>query len=106
MLACNRVTGRHTADNIMMWYEEIISALEKVKHIITDSASNVKKAFLFLPGYESGKKVIQQPVMIVRLKNQTQKCMMLAVMPIMNQKKANLAVFHLYIMLVLYMCYS
>ena len=55
MLACNRVTGRHTADNIMMWYEEIISALEKVKHIITDSASNVKKAFLSLPGYESGK---------------------------------------------------
>ena len=58
MLACNRVTGRHTADNIMMWYEEIISAfgvMEKVKHIITDSASNVKKAFLSLPGYENGK---------------------------------------------------
>ena len=55
MLACNRVTGRHTGDNIMMWYEEIISDFgvrEKVKHIITDSASNVKKAFLTLPGYE------------------------------------------------------
>ena len=55
MLACNRVTGRHTGDNIMMWYEEIISNFgvrEKVKHIITDSVSNVKKAFLTLPGYE------------------------------------------------------
>ena len=59
MLACNRVTGRHTGDNIMMWYEEIISDFgvrEKVKHIITDSASNVKKAFLTLPGYEDVEK--------------------------------------------------
>ena len=57
MLACNQVTGRHTADNIMMWFEEIIFAfgvMEKVKHIVTDSASNVKKAFLTLPGYENG----------------------------------------------------
>ena len=52
------------------------------------------------------KKAIQQPVMIVRLKNQTQQCIMLAVMPIMNQNKANLAAFHLNIMLVLHMCYS
>jgi len=55
MLACNQVTGRHTGDNIMMWYEEIISNFGmrgKVNHIITDSASNVKKAFLTLPGYE------------------------------------------------------
>ena len=53
MLACNLVSGRHTGDNIIMWYDEIISdfgAREKVKHIITDSASNVKKAFLTLPG--------------------------------------------------------
>ena len=55
MLACNLVSGRHTGDNIMMWYDEIISDFgvrEKVKHIITDSASNVKKAFLTLPCYE------------------------------------------------------
>ena len=55
MLACNQVSGRHTGDNIMMWYDEIISDFgvrEKVKHIITDSASNVKKVFLTLPGYE------------------------------------------------------
>ncbi|XP_065907752.1 zinc finger BED domain-containing protein 4-like [Dysidea avara] len=55
MLACNQVSGRHIGDNIMMWYDEIISDFgvrEEVKHIITDSASNVKKAFLTLPGYE------------------------------------------------------
>ena len=37
MLGCNRVTGRHTADNIMMWYEEIISAfgmMEKVTKVM------------------------------------------------------------------------
>ena len=55
MLAYNQVTGRHTGGNSMMWYEGIISDFgvrEKVKHIITDSASNVKKAFLTLSGYE------------------------------------------------------
>jgi len=55
MLGCNRVTGRHTADNIMVWFEEIVSEYdirEKIKHVITDSASNIKKAFLTLPGYE------------------------------------------------------
>jgi len=55
MLGCNRVTGRHTDDNIMLWFEEIVSEYdirEKIKHIITDSASNIKKAFLTLPGYE------------------------------------------------------
>jgi len=39
----------------MLWFEEIISDYdirEKIKHIITDSASNIKKAFLALPGYE------------------------------------------------------
>ena len=37
MLACNRVRGRHTAENILMWYEEIISEFniaEQVKHIV------------------------------------------------------------------------
>ena len=55
MLACNRITGRHTGDDIMMRYEEIIfdfGVREKVKHVITDSASSVKKGFLTLPGYE------------------------------------------------------
>lgn len=57
MLRCNRVRGRHTAENIHCWFEEVISGFdisEKVKHIITDSASKVKKAFttVTLPGYE------------------------------------------------------
>ena len=55
MLGCNCVAGRHTAENILVWYKEITSDFdvdEKVKHIITDSGSNIKKAFLTLPGYE------------------------------------------------------
>ena len=39
----------------MLWYDEVVSDFdvrEKVKHIITDIASNIKKAFLTLPGYE------------------------------------------------------
>jgi len=39
----------------MLWYEEIVcefNVSEKVKHIITDSGSNIKKAFLTFPGYE------------------------------------------------------
>ena len=55
MLGCNRVTGRHTSENILLWYQEIISEFdvgEKVKHIVTDSASNMRKAFITLPGYE------------------------------------------------------
>ena len=38
-----------------MWYNEIVAdfhVAEKIKHIITDSAANMKKAFTSLPGYE------------------------------------------------------
>ena len=55
MLACSRVTGKHTAENITLWYDEITSdfnIVDKVQHIVTDNASNVRKAFLALPGYE------------------------------------------------------
>ena len=55
MLGCNQVTGRHTAENIKLWYDKVVCDFdmrEKVKHIITDSASNIKKAFLTLAGYE------------------------------------------------------
>ena len=55
MLACNRIRGRHTAENIVMWFDEVISDFhiaEQIKHIVTDSGSNVKKAFLSRPGYE------------------------------------------------------
>lgn len=55
MLGCNRVMGRHTAENILAWFEEVIAEFhiqQKLKHIITDSGANVKKAFVTLPGYE------------------------------------------------------
>ena len=55
VLGCNRVVGRHTAENLMLWYDEIVSDFcvsEKVKHVITDSAANIKKAFTSLPGFE------------------------------------------------------
>ena len=56
MLGCNRITGRHTSDNIALWYEELVSEFvvrQKIKHVVTDSASNIKKAFLTLPGFET-----------------------------------------------------
>jgi len=52
MLGCNRVTGRHTADDIMLWHEDIVCKFnvnEKVKHIITDSGSNNKEGISDTP---------------------------------------------------------
>lgn len=51
VLACRRLKGRHTAENV---YQDTVfrfKVAEKVKHIVTDNASNMKKAF-HLPGYE------------------------------------------------------
>ena len=45
--------GRHTADNIIAQYDEVLSNFnigDRVGHIITDNASNMVKAFS-LPGY-------------------------------------------------------
>lgn len=39
-LGCDHVIDRHTGENILMWYEEVIASFnvtEKVKHIVTDS---------------------------------------------------------------------
>jgi hypothetical protein len=58
MLGCNRVQGRHTAENILLWFQEVIEDFGitvQVKHIVTDSGSNVKKAFTTLPGYNEDK---------------------------------------------------
>ena len=55
VLGCNRVIGRHTADNVALWYEELVAdfqVAQKVRHIITDSAANMKRAFTTLPGFE------------------------------------------------------
>ena len=38
----------------MAWYEEVVaefSIQERVKHIVTDSGANVKRAFVTLPGF-------------------------------------------------------
>ena len=38
MLGCNHVIGRHTADNIVLWYDEItldFGTSDKVKHVAT-----------------------------------------------------------------------
>ena len=46
VLGCNRIIGRHTFENLMLWYDEIVSDFcvsGKVKHVITDSAANIKK---------------------------------------------------------------
>ncbi len=54
MLSCNRMVGRHTGENILQSYEEIASEFHissKVKYIVTDNASNMKKAFVSLPGF-------------------------------------------------------
>ena len=52
MQSCN---GETSTENITLWYDEITSEYgiaTKVKHIVTDNASNVRKAFLTLPGFE------------------------------------------------------
>lgn len=49
VLGCNRVVGRHTAENLMLWYDEIVSDFcisKKVKHVITDSATNIKSIYI------------------------------------------------------------
>lgn len=48
MLACRRFKGRHTGENILHEYEEIISNFEinkKIFCIISDNATNMIKAF-------------------------------------------------------------
>ena len=47
LLACNRMKGRHTADNIFSKYKEITNKFEindKVTHNVTDAAANMRKA--------------------------------------------------------------
>ena len=54
MLQCNRFYGQHTADNITQQYHETVdhyNLAEKISNIVTDSASNMLKAFR-LPGFQ------------------------------------------------------
>ena len=55
MLACTRFRGRQTAELISEKYDEILTSFQlcgKVEMIVTDDASNMKKAFLVLPGLQ------------------------------------------------------
>nr|XP_023696970.1 zinc finger BED domain-containing protein 1-like [Paramormyrops kingsleyae] len=52
MLSCQRFKGRHSTDSICAVYEDILSTYEiknKVSFIVTDSASNIIKAFTLFP---------------------------------------------------------
>ncbi|KAK2156999.1 hypothetical protein LSH36_201g05082 [Paralvinella palmiformis] len=56
-LACVRFLGRHTTDNIQKHYEDTMAKYQisnKVSYNVTDSVSNMLKAFLLnLPGFVS-----------------------------------------------------
>ncbi len=57
LLACDRCRGRHTAEKIYQEYENTVlhfDIADKVRHIVTDTASNMVKAFK-LPSYENEK---------------------------------------------------
>ena len=57
MLACNRFSGKHTAEHILENYQEILANFDlsssKISSVITDSASNMIRAFVTLPGLDS-----------------------------------------------------
>ena len=51
-----RFRGTHSAEHILVKYEEIISLYElqrRVGCIVTDNASNVLRAFVTLPGMDA-----------------------------------------------------
>ena len=55
ILGCTRFKGHHVAEKIYQQYEEAVSHFqitEKVRHIVTDTASNMVKAFK-LPGFQN-----------------------------------------------------
>jgi hypothetical protein len=58
LLSCQQLTDRHTAENILSGFEEVITHFgisDKVYRVVTDNASNMKKAFddtVILPHFE------------------------------------------------------
>lgn len=53
VLTCKRVRGSHSGENIHELYEELVAGYDvtsKVSYVVTDNASNMKRAFS-LPGY-------------------------------------------------------
>lgn len=58
LIACSQLHGRNTGENIVSEFEEIVTCLkisDKVYKVVTDNASNVKKAFadtVSMPSFE------------------------------------------------------
>ena len=55
LLSCNRLYGRHTGEHILSEFDRIASTFnitDKIFQIVTDNASNMRKAFPTLPGFE------------------------------------------------------
>ena len=64
MLVCKKFKDRHTAENVLSQYEEVLSNYQlgsKISHVTTENASNMIKAFS-LPKYEQNLlQAVQQP---------------------------------------------
>ena len=55
MLACNRFSGCHTADNIAANFQATVgqfSTTGSVSHVVTNNAAKMKNAFPGLPGFD------------------------------------------------------
>ena len=55
LLSCNRLYGRHTGEHILSEFDRIactFNITDKIFQIVTDNASNMRKAFPTLPGFE------------------------------------------------------
>ena len=55
LISCSQLHGRHTGENILSEFEEVVSRAGislKVYRVVTDNASNVRKAFESLPGFD------------------------------------------------------
>ena len=58
LIACSQIHGRHTSENIVSEFEEIVTRhkiSDKLYKVVTDNASNVKKAFpdtVSMPSFE------------------------------------------------------
>ena len=55
LISCSQLHDRHTAENILSEFKEVVSRTVislKVYKVVTDNASNVRKAFENLPGFD------------------------------------------------------
>lgn len=55
LLSCNRLYGRHIGEHILSEFDRIASTFnitDKIFQVVTDNASNMRKAFPTLPGFE------------------------------------------------------